>query len=115
MTPEEADARAQQVKQEQLANAEMLGAQQPKQSGTPENDSFINQLVTKIVDNLQISINHIHVRYEDSMSDPGHPFSVGFTLSELSAASADATWNEKYITDEASTIHKVNVYVIRVH
>ncbi|RUS17357.1 N-terminal region of Chorein, a TM vesicle-mediated sorter-domain-containing protein [Endogone sp. FLAS-F59071] len=107
MTPEEADARAQQVKQEQLANAEMLAAQQPKQPGTPENDSFVNQLVTKIVDNLQISIQHIHIRYEDGTSDPGHPFAVGFTLSELSAASADATWKEQYITDEANTIHKL--------
>ena len=32
--------------------------------------SFTAQLVTKIVDNLQISINNIHIRYEDSHSNP---------------------------------------------
>ncbi|RUP43863.1 vacuolar protein sorting-associated protein vps13, partial [Jimgerdemannia flammicorona] len=106
VSPEEADARAQQVKQEKLANAEMLASQQPKSGEAPENDSFVNQLVTKIVDNLQISINHIHVRYEDCTADPEHPFAAGFTLSELSATSTDAGWNQQFLTEENSAIHK---------
>jgi vacuolar protein sorting-associated protein 13A/C len=30
--------------------------------------SFVTQLVTKIVDNLQITIKNIHIRYEDRIS-----------------------------------------------
>lgn len=32
--------------------------------------TFIAQLVTKITDNLQFSIENIHIRYEDRSSDP---------------------------------------------
>jgi hypothetical protein len=36
-----------------------------------QNASFTEQLITKIVDNLQISIKNIHIRYEDAQSNPG--------------------------------------------
>lgn len=35
-----------------------------------KNATFLNQLITKVVDNLQVSINNIHLRYEDKLSDP---------------------------------------------
>lgn len=28
-------------------------------------DSFTDKLVTKIIDNLQVTVNKIHIRYED--------------------------------------------------
>jgi len=106
--PKEDDIRAQQVKQEKLANAELLNTQNPD---SPEDDqknqSFVNQLVTKIVDNLQISINNIHIRYEDKLSDPGHPFAVGLTLSEFSAVSTDSDWKPTFIEGETGSIHKL--------
>ena len=38
---------------------------------TGNNDeSFFTQLVTKIIDNLQISVNNIHIRYEDKYNNP---------------------------------------------
>ena len=36
-------------------------------------------LTTKIVDNIQISIKNLHVRYEDALNF-GKPFSMGLTL-----------------------------------
>lgn len=35
-----------------------------------KNATFVNQLITKVVDNLQVSINNIHVRFEDKLSNP---------------------------------------------
>jgi len=43
-------------------------------------DSFASRLVTKIVDNIQVRINKIHIRLEDDVSCPGHPFACGLTL-----------------------------------
>ncbi|CAG8543869.1 1688_t:CDS:10, partial [Acaulospora colombiana] len=105
---EEEEERAQQLKQEKLANAELLQTSTPlTEEDNQKNQSFINQLVTKIVDNLQISINNIHIRYEDKLSDPGHPFSVGFTLSEFSAVSTDENWVPTFIEGETSSINKL--------
>ncbi|CAG8609296.1 9150_t:CDS:10, partial [Funneliformis caledonium] len=105
--PEEDERRAQQLKQEKLANAELLHTQPDPTEDDQKNQSFVNQLVTKIVDNLQISINNIHIRYEDKLSDPGHPFSVGLTLSEFSAVSTDSNWKPTFIEGETSSIHKL--------
>ncbi|KAL1920744.1 uncharacterized protein VTP21DRAFT_11379 [Calcarisporiella thermophila] len=105
---EEGDQRAQKLKQERLENWELLGKEPAKsQEEDHANASFVNQLVTKIIDNLQISIMNIHIRYEDNLSTPGHPFSVGITLSELSAVSTDEDWRPMYIEEPSNTIHKL--------
>ena len=67
----------------------------------------MTQLITKIVDNLQILIKNIHIRYEDKQSNPGHPFAVGLTLSEISAKSTDAKWVEQYVADAVDRIYKL--------
>ncbi|KAJ2642431.1 Vacuolar protein sorting-associated protein 13, partial [Coemansia sp. RSA 1694] len=69
--------------------------------------SFTEQLIAKIVDNLQIVIKNIHVRYEDGVSNPEHLFAVGATLGELSAVSTDAEWRQTFLHDSGSVIRKM--------
>ena len=51
----------------------------------------MSALVTKIIDNLQIVIKNIHIRFEDNSSHPQSSFALGLTLSNLSAVSTDAS------------------------
>lgn len=78
---------------------------------TPEevqkNQSFTESLVTKIIDNLQITINNIHIRYEDNQSVPDQEFSIGISLKELSAVSTNENWESSFIQDTHSTTHKL--------
>ncbi|GAA5859573.1 hypothetical protein JCM8547_006147 [Rhodosporidiobolus lusitaniae] len=109
-TPEEDAARAQAAKLEKLENAELLTTNPTSGMSAEEeqkNQSFTASLVTKIVDNLQIEIRNIHVRYEDNLSVPGHPFSGGITLSRFSAVSTDSNWEPTFITNPAGGIHKL--------
>lgn len=107
---EEEERRRQAVKIEKLDSAEMLkdrnteGMSQEEQQKT---QSFTESLVTKIIDNLQITVKNIHVRYEDSISAPGHPFALGLTLQEFSAISTDGKWQPTYIQNSAGTTHKL--------
>ncbi|KAK2629859.1 hypothetical protein QTJ16_000679 [Diplocarpon rosae] len=107
---EEEERRRQAVKIEKLDSAEMLkdrnqeGMSQEEQQ---KSQSFTDSLVTKIVDNLQITVKNIHVRYEDSISAPGHPFALGVTLQEFSAISTDGKWNPTYIQDTVGPTHKL--------
>jgi vacuolar protein sorting-associated protein 13A/C len=71
-----------------------------------QNATFISQLVTKIVDNVQISIKNIHIRYEDKISNKD-PFSVGVSIEELSAHSTDENWMEAFISSSTGLIHKL--------
>lgn len=75
-------------------------------------DGFITQLTNKIVDNLQFTMKNIHIRYEDKISDPGHPFAAGITLKELSALSTDEEWVPKFISNPTNTINKVNYIAV---
>jgi vacuolar protein sorting-associated protein 13A/C len=126
ITAEEERQRAQQRKQEKLANAELIGnsSSMQKKSSSEEksnpqeeakSDSFTNQLVSKIIDNLQISLNNIHVRYEDDISNPGHPFAAGVTLSEISAISTNDEWIPTFISEMTNTTHKVSTLNKNVH
>ncbi|KAG2218450.1 hypothetical protein INT45_003637, partial [Circinella minor] len=109
---EEEEERAQALKQRRLATAELLSnsskeGQKEQRQGDEGNDGFISQLTTKIVDNLQVSIKNIHLRFEDNVSDPDHPFAAGITLKELSAVSTDGEWNPTFISELTNTIHKL--------
>ena len=44
---------------------------------------MLAKLTAKIIDNLQIRIKHVHIRFEDHSSCPGHPFAAGVILEKL--------------------------------
>ncbi|KAK4052926.1 Vacuolar protein sorting-associated protein 13 [Microbotryomycetes sp. JL221] len=109
-TPEEDAARAQAAKLEKLENAELMTTTPTSGMSLEEekkNQSFTTSLVNKIVDNLQLEIRNIHIRYEDKLSVPGHPFSVGLTLSHFSAISTDDQWKPAYVVNPVNGVHKL--------
>lgn len=107
---EEERKRAQAVKMEKIENAELLkerNAEGLSQEEQKKNQSFTDSLITAIVDNLQISIKNIHIRYEDSIAAPGHPFALGLTLHEFSAVSTDENWRPSFLQSSSETTHKL--------
>eukprot|EP01122_Echinamoeba_exundans_P003714 TRINITY_DN1378_c0_g1_i1.p1 TRINITY_DN1378_c0_g1~~TRINITY_DN1378_c0_g1_i1.p1 ORF type:complete len:3355 (-),score=763.88 TRINITY_DN1378_c0_g1_i1:110-10174(-) len=69
-----------------------------QQDKKAEDGGFFARLANKIVDNLQIFIDKIHVRYEDAYSNPEKPFVFGVTLDGLHAQSCDADWNATFLS-----------------
>lgn len=109
---EEEARRAHAVKMEKLENAELLkqrNAEGLSQEEQQKNQSFVESLSTAIVDNLQVSVKNIHIRYEDSIATPGHPFALGVTLQEFSAVSTDNDWKPSYIQSTSGTTNKLAV------
>ncbi|KAI5461965.1 vacuolar protein sorting-associated protein vps13 [Mariannaea sp. PMI_226] len=107
---EEEERRKQRLKMEKLDSAELLKEKNQEgmsQEEQQKNQSFTQSLVTKIVDNLQVEVKNIHIRYEDSISAPGHPFALGVTLEEFSAVSTDGQWTPTFIQDSTSVTHKL--------
>lgn len=107
---EEEDRRKQRLKMEKLDSAELLKEKNQEgmsQEEQKKNQSFTQSLVTKIVDNLQVTVKNIHIRYEDSISAPGHPFALGVTLEEFSAVSTDGNWKPTFIQDSTKVTHKL--------
>ena len=107
---EEEKRRAHTIKMEKLENAELLKERNTEglsQQEQQKNQSFMDSMVTAIIDNLQVSVKNIHVRYEDSIAAPGHPFALGLTLKEFSAVSTDENWQPGFIQSSTGTTHKL--------
>ncbi|KAH9766383.1 C2 domain-containing protein [Citrus sinensis] len=67
---------------------------------SPES-SWLGSLIATIIGNLKISISNVHIRYEDSVSNSGHPFASGVTLAKLAAVTTDEQGNEIFDTSGA--------------
>lgn len=69
-------------------------------------------LVDTIIGNLELKISNIHIRYEDSSSNPGHTFCIGVLLSEISAHTVGDDWQRKFVTADALlTLRKVGQHL----
>ena len=106
---EEERKREHDVKMEKLENAELLKQRNPESSleEQQKSQSFTESMTTAIVDNLQIAIKNIHVRYEDAISTTDHPFALGLTIKELSAVSTDKDWKPSFIQSSSGTTNKL--------
>ncbi|VDB84480.1 unnamed protein product [Peniophora sp. CBMAI 1063] len=108
--PEEEEKREQAVKSEKLENAEILHmrSQTEVKDDPPQQQGLIASLIAKIVNNLQVTIKNIHVRYEDKLSVPDHPFAAGLTLASLTAFSVNDQWQPAFIESTAGRVHKLS-------
>ena len=99
---EEREEREQQIKQALLRRAELFARHHDKRSensagGENDGDSFVDRLLTKLVDNLEFHVRNVHVRYEDHVSNVQRPFAFGFTLSALHVKSTNEHYQETYV------------------
>lgn len=85
-------------KLDHLSAIENANLQNQEISDLLNNELFNESLVTKIVDNLQVTIKNIHIRYEDDSILTEQPYSVGLTLNELLAISTDESWTASFIS-----------------
>lgn len=60
--------------------------------------SYGTSIVTNVVENMQLKINDVHIRYEDSISVPNYRFACGITIDSLSAQSCDSNWQPGFTT-----------------
>nr|XP_019015055.1 vacuolar protein sorting-associated protein vps13 [Kwoniella pini CBS 10737]OCF53836.1 vacuolar protein sorting-associated protein vps13 [Kwoniella pini CBS 10737] len=109
--PEEDERVEQATKQDKLKSAEAVdnaASQVGHQEGNDEEkQTYVGAIVSKIVDNVQIQIKGIHIRYEDGSSTPEHPFAAGITLNEFKAISTDENWVESFIQNSLNGVHKL--------
>ncbi|RLV92227.1 Vacuolar protein sorting-associated protein 13 [Spathaspora sp. JA1] len=108
----EEEQRSEALKQEKLQQLEtLLQAQTQNQQLSDDllvnNETFTESLITKIVDNLQVTIKNIHIRYEDDSVLTESPYSIGLTLKELSAVSTDENWTASFISITQRLTHKL--------
>ncbi|CAN1281796.1 Intermembrane lipid transfer protein vps13A [Linum perenne] len=93
------EAKLQQIEEAELATLE--GISRSKLGSPPPGNSWLGSLISTVIGNLKISISNVHIRYEDSASNYGHPFSCGVTLAKLAAVTTDEEGKETFDTSGA--------------
>lgn len=68
--------------------------------------SFMEKMIVQIVNNIQIKISDIHIRYEDG-STSNNMFAFGLTLRSLDIHTTDMDWNETYMKEQTAKTFKV--------
>ncbi|CAK9318446.1 unnamed protein product [Citrullus colocynthis] len=93
------EAKLQQIEEAESATLEAIS--RSKLGNPPSGTSWLGSLISTIIGNLKISISNVHIRYEDSVSNPGYPFCTGVTLAKLAAVTMDEQGNETFDTSGA--------------
>lgn len=95
---EEDEKRQQALKESKLKDLEAILEAKGEELGRDlADETFAESLVKKIVDNLQVTIKKIHLRYEDQSVLTEKPYTLGLSLDELSAVSTDENWKPSFI------------------
>jgi hypothetical protein len=55
-------------------------------------ESYMQQWSSKIIDNIEIVLQDVHFRYEDSVSVPGRIMAAGLTLESFEISTCDENW-----------------------
>ncbi|ELT97897.1 hypothetical protein CAPTEDRAFT_149660 [Capitella teleta] len=59
--------------------------------------SYGTSLVTNIVENVQLNVKDVHLRYEDDQLMPDCPFALGTVIKSLSAQSTNNSWVPQFV------------------
>jgi hypothetical protein len=57
-------------------------------------------MVNKIIDNIQIDINNICFRFEDSTSNEKMPFALGVHLEAIQLYTCNERWERDFVTGQ---------------
>jgi vacuolar protein sorting-associated protein 13A/C len=105
--------RAQSDKQKRLLVAEMLrgrgGSDDSAASAaaSKKDDGFTGRLIALVLNNVQVRVKHVHMRYEDDRTTPARPFVCGITLESFSGVTVDEAGAPAFVVDPKGFIHKL--------
>lgn len=106
LSPEESQRMITSSKQKKFEDAEreILRVIQKKDDlqASAKKATYVQQLTAKIIDNLEVTLTNLHIRYEDSTSIPGTIFSCGMTIESLSLATTDENWSSSFVNRDIS-------------
>ncbi|XP_035236927.1 vacuolar protein sorting-associated protein 13D isoform X1 [Anguilla anguilla] len=72
--------------------------------------SVTASIVTRIVENIELKIQGVHLRFEDNFSVPEKPFSFGVCIKNVSAQNASKEPAEKLLRQKQLEIEEFSVY-----
>lgn len=76
-------------------------------NNSQENDGFVAKLAAQILQNLLVTVEDVHIRFEDNITFPDRPFAFGITLKKLALESTDSSWIPTLISEPSKQFFKL--------
>lgn len=73
---------------------------------TAPDPSFRERLIARIVNNIQINITNVHIRYEDTRT-ADEPFAIGITLNNVELYTTNDHWEKHYLAEQTNRVFKL--------
>ncbi|CAH0515548.1 unnamed protein product [Peronospora belbahrii] len=87
--------------EEKDEDEEKLKQQQMMMMKREDESTFVSRLTARIVDNLQVTLLDIHLRYEDVVANPETPFACGIMLEKFRFLTTDGTGREVFVDEKS--------------
>nr|XP_054769178.1 intermembrane lipid transfer protein VPS13D-like [Lytechinus pictus] len=103
---EKEEEQEQERKQQQLDAMESQWKRKIEASGPNEDSSwyaYSTNIFYNVLENLQLKIKDVHIRYEDSTILPGMSLAFGITIKSISAVSTDENYSPRQTGGEKAT------------
>ncbi|XP_021923386.1 vacuolar protein sorting-associated protein 13A-like isoform X4 [Zootermopsis nevadensis] len=76
-------------------------------TGPGDAKTFLENLVTTVINNLQIYIRNIHIRYEDTVTNPDCSFACGMCIQSISVETTNNKWKPSITPQGASSLYQL--------
>ncbi|RZF33558.1 hypothetical protein LSTR_LSTR008204 [Laodelphax striatellus] len=76
-------------------------------SDAPESRSFIENLITTIMNNLQVYVHNIHIRYEDRTLNPEFAFACGLCVQSFSIETTNSKWKPTTSSPGSTSVYQL--------
>ncbi|XP_076444664.1 LOW QUALITY PROTEIN: intermembrane lipid transfer protein VPS13A-like [Babylonia areolata] len=76
-------------------------------SKADEDPTLFEKLSQNLINRIQVSVRHIHIRYEDTVTNPDHPFACGIMLKQILLCSTDSKWEPRGTCTSPNMLHKL--------
>lgn len=93
-------------KKTELAKVDEAKKREAEKDKPKADKSFTEKMVAQIINNVQIRIKNVHIRYEDH-STSAIPFALGITLASLEVYTTDMNWERFFAAELISKVFKV--------
>eukprot|EP00057_Strongylocentrotus_purpuratus_P026580 XP_011681054.1 PREDICTED: vacuolar protein sorting-associated protein 13A-like [Strongylocentrotus purpuratus] len=94
-------------KQQKLSAIEVSKKATSDTSSKSHDLSFTEKLTAAIINNIQVNVSNVHIRYEDNSTYPGKPFAFGVALHRVSAQTTDEEWEPTQLDATATIMRKL--------
>ncbi|XP_051961416.1 intermembrane lipid transfer protein VPS13D-like [Xyrauchen texanus] len=97
-------------KKQLLKSLEDKWKSESEQKGESYWYSVTASVVTRIVENIELKIQGVHLRFEDDFSNPEKPYAFGFCIKNVSAQNCSKEPAQKLIRQKELEINEFSVY-----